>query len=106
MVIRKKYDVRLYVGDLIDDFDVKEKGLSPFDRASVEKTKNLYGRKYFIIPNPVNKTWMRRYYSQVAGKDICRLSEQERSDIRRSLIEDWPEKDLYKSAPRQETVRE
>ncbi len=94
----KKYDVRLFVGDLLDDFDLKEQGLSPFDQASVEKTRNLYGRKYFIIPNPVNKTWMRQYYSQIAGKDICQLSDQERSDIRRSLIEDWPEKDLHKAA--------
>lgn len=100
----KKYDVRLFVGDLLDDFDLKEKGLSPFDRASVEKTKSFYGRRYFIIPNPVNKTWMWHYYSGVAGKDICRLSEQERSDIRKSLIEDWPEKDLYKSVQRQDLL--
>ena len=96
----KKYNVRLFVGDLLDDFDLKEQGLSPFDRASVEKTKQLYGRRYFIIPNPVNKTWMRHYYSGVAGKDICQLSDQERSDIRKKLIEDWPEKDLYKAAQR------
>ncbi|USE39087.1 hypothetical protein [Endozoicomonas sp. SCSIO W0465] len=95
-----KGNIALFVGDLLDDFDLKEQGLSPFDRASVEKTKNLYGRKYFIIPNPVNKTWMRHYYSNIAGKDICQMSDQERSDLRKSLIEDWPEKDLYKAVQR------
>ncbi len=96
----RNYDVRLFVGDLLDDFDLKEQGLSPYDKLSAEKTRELYGRKYFIIPNPVNKTWMRHYYSYVAGKDICKMSEQERSDIRKSLIEDWPEKYLYKAEQR------
>lgn len=94
----KKYNVRLLVGDLLNDFDLKEQGLSPFERTSVEKTKNSYGRKYFVIPNPVNKTWMKHYYSNVVGKDICQLSEQERSNIRKSLLEDWSEKNLYKAA--------
>lgn len=94
----KNYNVRLFIGDLLDDFDLKEQGLSPFDKSSVEKTRDLYGRKYFIIPNPVNKTWMWHYYSKAAGKDICQMSEQERSEIRKSLIEDWPEKNHYKAA--------
>ena len=91
------YDIRLFVGDLLDDFDLKEQGLSPFEKSSVERTRDQYGRKYFIIPNPVNKTWMWHYYSKAAGKDICHLSEQERSELRKSLIEDWPEKNLYQS---------
>lgn len=82
----KNYNVRLFVGDLLDDFDLREQGLSPFDKTSAEQTREFYGRKYFIIPNPVNKTWMWHYYSKVAGQDICQMSEQERSDIRKTLI--------------------
>ncbi len=100
MINGKKYNVRLFVGDLLDDFDLREQGLPPFDKSSVEKTKDDYGRKYFIIPNPVNKTWMWHYYSIVADRDICQMSENERSDIRKSLIEDWPEKNFYKAVQR------
>ncbi len=82
----KQYDVRLYVGDLLDDFDLKERGLSPFDRASVEATKDDYGRKYFIIPNPLNKTWMWHHYSRFAQQDICQMTDRERSDIRKRLV--------------------
>lgn len=82
----KRYDVRLYVGDLLDDFDLKERGLSPFDRASVEVTRIDYGRKYFIIPNPLNKTWMWHHYSKFARQDICQMSDRERSEIRKRLV--------------------
>ena len=84
----KRYDVRLYVGDLLDDFDLKERGLSPFDRASVEVTRNDYGRKYFIIPNPLNKTWMWHHYSKFARQDICQMSDRERSEIRKRLVKE------------------
>ena len=84
----RRYDVRLYVGDLLDDFDLKERGLSPFDRSSVEVTRNDYGRKYFIIPNPLNKTWMWHHYSKFAQQDICQMSDRERSEIRKRLVKE------------------
>lgn len=84
----KRYDIRLYVGDLLDDFDLKERGLSPFDRSSVEATRNDYGRKYFIIPNPLNKTWMWHHYSKFAQQDICQMSDWERSEIRKRLVKE------------------
>ncbi len=82
----KRYDIRLYVGDLLDDFDLKERGLSPFDRSSVETTRDDYGRKYFVIPNPLNKTWMWHHYSRFARQDICQMSDRERSEIRKKLV--------------------
>gem|GEM_PF-4383131 len=84
----KRYDVRLYVGDLLDDFDLKERGLSPFDRSSVEATRDDYGRKYFVIPNPLNKTWMWHHYSKFARQDICQMSDRERSEIRKRLVKE------------------
>ncbi|WP_299727121.1 HAD family acid phosphatase [uncultured Endozoicomonas sp.] len=100
-----KYNIALFVGDYLSDFDLIEQGLSPFEKSSVEQSQHLYGRKYFLTPNPVNKTWMWQFYSKIAGKNICLLSEQERADLRVSLLLDWEGKHDYLK-PNHETIDE
>ncbi|WP_067585527.1 HAD family acid phosphatase [Endozoicomonas ascidiicola] len=101
----KKYEIALYIGDLLNDISLAEQGLSPIEKSSLEKTKHLYGREYFLIPNPVNKTWMRQFYSKIAGTDICLLSEQERAELRVNLLLDWEGKHDYLK-PNHETINE
>ena len=90
-ISKNKPNVKLYIGDYLNDFDLAEQGLSPLKKTSVETTRHQYGRQYFLIPNPVNKTWMRQYYSMVTGKNICKMNQEDRAKLRTSLLQQWPD---------------
>ncbi len=93
-----KHEAVLFVGDMLGDFDLIENNLDPLDKSSVTATKDLYGKQYIIIPNPVNTAWMRARYSQSAGTDIRNLTMSEQAEFRRSLMPDWDRKNDYKTA--------
>ena len=90
------YQVALYVGDLLTDFPLAEQGLEPFEKSSVEATRDLFGREYIIIPNTLNSSWMKYTYGKAAGKELRKLSMQEQAELRRKLVPDWEDKHGYK----------
>ncbi len=64
-IVRKKYDVLLYIGDNLRDFSEDFKDRSQKDgKLSVENNKNLFGKKYIILPNPMYGEWLEKYKSK------------------------------------------
>ena len=91
-----KYNVTLYVGDLLTDFPLTEQALPPLEKSSAEATRSLFGREYIIIPNTVSSSWMRYTYSKAAGKNIRELNMAQQAELRRQLVQDWEHKNNYK----------
>ena len=84
-----KYQVVMYVGDYLTDFDLIEQGLKPLGRESVKSARSLFGKQYIIIPNPINTSWQRVTYSEAAGRNYHTLTQQQQAELRRSMIRDW-----------------
>ncbi len=56
--VLNNYDVLLYLGDNLDDFDaVFEDRLVSHGKAEVEKHRQSFGDRYFILPNPMYGSW-------------------------------------------------
>ena len=91
-----RYQIAMYVGDLLTDFPLAEQALPPLEKSSVEATRSLFGREYIIIPNTVNSSWMRYTYSKAAGKEVSELSMTEQAELRRQLVRDWENKNKYR----------
>ena len=91
----KKHDIVLMIGDLLLDFNLTEQQLDPRLKASAASAASQFGNDYILIPNPLNTVWMWQLYSREAekqNKELSRMSREEQAKLRRSLIQDWPEK--------------
>lgn len=56
--IEKNYQIIMFFGDNLTDFsDVFEKQPTAKRNALVEKMKDLFGKKYIILPNPIYGDW-------------------------------------------------
>ncbi|WOG30184.1 HAD family acid phosphatase [Endozoicomonas sp. 8E] len=91
-VDRKKHQIVLYIGDTLSDFGLEENGFDPDLKASVTANKDMFGRQYMVIPNPLNTRRLVTLYSDYAGKHIGDLSSEEQANIRRKLVRNWPAK--------------
>lgn len=90
------YQITLYVGDLLSDFPLAEQALQPLEKSSVEATRALFGREYFIIPNTVNTSWMKQTYNKAARNKLSEMDKQQQAELRRKLVRDWEEKNNYR----------
>ncbi|KEQ17765.1 hypothetical protein GZ78_08780 [Endozoicomonas numazuensis] len=91
-VDKKKHQIALFIGDMLSDFDLEENGFDPNLKVSVTANKDLFGRQYIMIPNPMNTRRLIAIYSEYAGRHIRDLSSQERATVRRNVLRNWPEK--------------
>lgn len=63
-IITKKYDIIMYIGDNLRDFDEIFKQKNQNNRKNIVKEKNnLFGTKYIILPNPMYGEWTKKYNS-------------------------------------------
>jgi len=62
-IVLQNYDVILYLGDNLRDFDENFKYAKNRNRAdSVAKYKDLFGAEYIIFPNPMYGEWEKAVY--------------------------------------------
>jgi 5'-nucleotidase (lipoprotein e(P4) family) len=81
-LILQKYRIVLSVGDNLDDHSVVFEHKPIADRfAEVDKAKDLFGKKYILLPNPVYGTWENALY------DYKNLSDAEKIERRRNALE-------------------
>ncbi len=61
-IIAQNYNIIMFLGDNLRDFDeiFKNRQIN-FGKNTVEENKNLFGKKYFILPNPMYGQWMKAY---------------------------------------------
>lgn len=88
----KRYQVLMYFGDYMHDFDLAEQGLDPNSKDSVSATRELFGRQYFILPCPMNTSRMIATLSLLNKKSVRELSTKEQAQLRRNVIKDWTNK--------------
>lgn len=91
-VDRKKHQIALYIGDTLSDFDLEENHYNPDLKVSVTENKDLFGRQYMVIPNPIDTYRLVTIYNEYAGKPIGDLSPEEQANVRRKMIRNWPGK--------------
>lgn len=76
------YDIALYIGDALGDFDGKYDKASVADRAKgANDDRGLFGTRYIVLPNPVYGTWEGALYGYNRE-----LSDEERAALRRKSL--------------------
>lgn len=76
------YDIALYIGDALGDFDGKYDKVSVADRAKgVNDDRSLFGTRYIVLPNPVYGTWEGALYGYNRE-----LSDEERAALRHQSL--------------------
>ena len=77
------YNVVIYVGDDLNDF-IDSGSTSEEKRGKVDEVKSQFGKKYFILPNPV-------YGGFEAGldKNYYKTDYKGRTEIREEILKGW-----------------
>lgn len=82
--ISEKYRIALLVGDNLDDFsEIFEKKPIAERFSEVEKTRDLWGRKFIVLPNAMYGTWENALY------DYGRLTDAQKIEKRANLLETY-----------------
>ena len=82
LAISEKYRIVILIGDNLDDLsDVFEKKSVDAQFAEVEKTREMFGRKFIVLPNAMYGTWESAIY------DYGRLTESEKAKKRADALE-------------------
>ena len=80
--IASKYRIVLLVGDNLDDFSDVFERKSIIDRFNeVEKNRQLWGKRFIVLPNAMYGTWENALY------DYGRLTESQKAQRRLELLE-------------------
>ena len=80
--IAEKYRIVLLIGDNLDDLsNVYEKKSVDARFAEVDKTREMFGHKYIVLPNAMYGTWENAIY------DYGRLNEIEKAQKRANALE-------------------
>lgn len=79
------YDVIMFIGDNLGDFDARyDRQSNDHRRSLTEKDRNLFGINWIVLPNPLYGTWEGAIYN--FDRD---LSETEKTNLRmKALISD------------------
>ena len=81
--VLKNYEVILYLGDNLRDFDENFKYAENMNRNdSVDAHKELFGKKYIIFPNPMYGEWEKAAYKGDFSK-----TDTEKRKMRRDALE-------------------
>jgi len=63
-ILRRKYNIALYIGDNLNDFDaVFEDREENFGMNTVDKNKERFGVDFIILPNPMYGSWVKPIYN-------------------------------------------
>ena len=80
--VAAKYRIVLLAGDNLDDFTSAFERKSVTDRfAETDKTKDLWGKKFIVLPNPSYGTWENAIY------EYQRLTEEQKAEKRAATLE-------------------
>lgn len=80
-----KYHVVAYVGDDLNDFPLGTHGKTLEERnKAMEAVKDDWGRKYFMLPNPLYGSWEKTLKNNKVG-----LPAAEQNQIRRAYLRKW-----------------
>ncbi len=75
-IVTEKYDVLLYIGDNLRDFSEDFKDRSQKDgKLAVDDNKNLFGKKYIILPNPMYGEWLSQYKGESEEEQTKKMIE-------------------------------
>ena len=81
-VVSAKYRIVLLVGDNLDDFTSAFERKSVADRfAETDKVKDMWGKKFIVLPNAMYGTWENAIY------DYQRLTEAQKAEKRAAALE-------------------
>ena len=81
--VADKYRIVILMGDNLDDFSDMFEAKSMSDRfAAVEKNRDLFGRRFIVLPNAMYGTWENAIYEYKRG-----LSETQKAEIRSNALE-------------------
>jgi len=81
--VADKYRIVLLMGDNLDDFSDAFETKSTAERfAAVDKNRDLFGKRFIVLPNAMYGTWENAIYEYKRG-----LSEQQKAQIRSSSLE-------------------
>ena len=82
LFILQKYRIVMFIGDNLDDHsDVFEKKSIADRFTETDKAKDLFGKRYIMLPNAMYGTWENAIY------DYGRLSDAEKSEKRAAALE-------------------
>lgn len=82
MVILQKYRIVFFMGDNLDDHSNVFERKSVADRfAEVDKAKDLFGKRYILLPNAMYGTWENAIY------EYGRLTDAQKSEKRVNALE-------------------
>jgi 5'-nucleotidase (lipoprotein e(P4) family) len=81
--VAEKYRIVMLMGDNLDDFSDMFEAKSMSDRfAAVEKNRDLFGKRFIVLPNAMYGTWESAIYEYKRG-----LSETQKAEIRSNALE-------------------
>jgi 5'-nucleotidase (lipoprotein e(P4) family) len=81
-IIRQRYRIVLFMGDNLDDHSNVFERKSVADRfAEVDKSRDLFGKRYIMLPNAMYGTWENAIY------DYKNLSDAEKAKVRLNMLE-------------------
>lgn len=81
--VADKYRIVMLMGDNLDDFSDSFEAKSMADRFSaVEKNRELFGKRFIVLPNAMYGTWENAIYEYKRG-----LSETQKAEIRSNALE-------------------
>ena len=81
--VADKYRIVLLMGDNLDDFSDMFEAKSMADRFSaVEKNRDVFGKRFIVLPNAMYGTWENAIYEYKRG-----LSETQKAEIRANALE-------------------
>lgn len=82
-IVQKDYDVLLYIGDNLADFnELFEKRGDDLGVGQVEKHKDEFGTKFIILPNPMYGDWEKAVY-----KNNFEFSDFQKDSLRKAVLE-------------------
>lgn len=82
MIILQKYRIVLFMGDNLDDHSNVFERKSVADRfAEVDKAKDLFGKRYILLPNAMYGTWESAIY------EYGRLTDAQKTEKRANAFE-------------------
>jgi 5'-nucleotidase (lipoprotein e(P4) family) len=83
IAVADKYRIVLLMGDNLDDFSEAFEAKSTAERfAAVDKNRDLFGKRFIVLPNAMYGTWENAIYEYKHG-----LSETQKAEIRSNSLE-------------------
>ena len=83
IAVADKYRIVLLMGDNLDDFSNAFEAKSTAERfAAVDKNRDLFGKRFIVLPNAMYGTWENAIYEYKHG-----LTEPQKAEIRANALE-------------------